>query len=322
VDFDLARGQFLALLGPSGCGKTTTLRMIAGFERPDEGEIEVDGARFFGRGVFVPPERRRVGMVFQDGALFPHMDVVGNIAYGLRGDEDRRARVTELLDLVGLRGLGRRMPHELSGGQMQRVALARALAPRPSLVLLDEPFASLDAGLRARLRTELRAILRRAGVSVILVTHDQDEALSFADSIAVMWLGKLMQRSSPTQLYGAPANVAVASFLGEANLLVGEASAGHVATELGTLLCEGGPEGRVDVLLRPEALRLFLDGRSAIRVTETEYYGHDRVLALELPSGSRIRARVTGECAIHEGDHVRVQVQGGVLCFPADEVWE
>jgi iron(III) transport system ATP-binding protein len=316
VDLEVREGQFLALLGPSGCGKTTTLRLIAGFERPNSGRIEIAGVVVEAEDVHVPPERRRVGMVFQEGALFPHMTVAQNVRYGLAGRRDREERVAGMLEMVGLSGLGSRMPHELSGGEQQRVALARALAPGPALVLLDEPFSSLDASLRARVRAEVRTILRRSAATAIFVTHDQDEALSLADEVGVMWQGRIIQRASPRDLYRAPANSLVASFLGEANLLPGEARDSEVSTELGLLLCSSGPDGAVDVLIRPEAIRLHLDGASKARVVDSEYYGHDRIFWVNLPSGARIKSRVTAESSIRMGDHVRIQVQGSVLSFP------
>jgi len=316
VDLEVERGRFLALLGPSGGGKTTTLRLIAGFERPDAGSVEIAGSPVAGSGVFVPPERRRVGMVFQEGALFPHMDVAANVAYGLRSAPERARRVQEMLEMVGLTGYGSRMPYELSGGQQQRVALARALAPGPAVVLLDEPFSSLDAGLRARLRADVRTILRHAEATAIFVTHDQDEALSLADEVAVIWHGRVIQRAAPRDLYRRPASRDVASFLGDANFFVGHAENGSVNTELGVLLAAHGTEGPVDVLVRPEAVQLFLDGTSDRRVTDTEFYGHDRMFWVDLPTGTRLRSRVTGNTPIRLGDHVRIQIRGAVTTFP------
>ncbi|GIV97167.1 MAG: hypothetical protein KatS3mg057_1824 [Herpetosiphonaceae bacterium] len=204
VTLALERGQFLALLGPSGCGKTTTLRLLAGFEIPDSGEIAIGGQKVSAPGLFIPPERRRIGMVFQDYALFPHMNVERNIAYGLSRGPEQAARIQEVLELVGLVGLEKRMPHELSGGQQQRVALARALAARPEVVLLDEPFSNLDTGLRVRVRAEVREILARAGATAVFVTHDQEEALSLADQVAVMLNGQLVQCASPEEVLSPP----------------------------------------------------------------------------------------------------------------------
>ncbi|MGH9283208.1 MAG: ABC transporter ATP-binding protein, partial [Acidimicrobiales bacterium] len=235
VSLSLPAGAITTLLGPSGCGKTTTLRLVAGFEAPDAGEVRIAGRPVAGAGAWVPPEERQVGMVFQQLALFPHLDVAGNVAYGLarwkRGR--RRARVAELLDLVGLAGYDRRRPDELSGGQAQRVAVARALAPHPEVVVLDEPFSSLDVTLRAELRAEVRRILRAEEATALLVTHDQDEALAMGDQVAVMLEGRLAQVGPPEAVYRGPAAPAVASFLGDANLFSGHARAGVLETVIG-----------------------------------------------------------------------------------------
>lgn len=259
LDLEVRRGEMLALLGPSGCGKTTVLRCIAGFEDPDAGWVEIGGRVVSGRGARVPPERRRAGFVFQDLALFPHLSVADNVGYGLRRRPDRRTRVERLLDLVGLAGYGDRMPHELSGGMQQRVALARALAPEPDIVLLDEPFSSLDAAQRTRLRFELRDILRHAGATAIFVTHDQEEALTIADRVAVMVQGRIVQCAPPEVLYDEPATPFVATFVGIANLVHGELSGGVARTPLGPIrLASGSPyrrDGRALVVLRPEQLQ-------------------------------------------------------------------
>ena len=312
VDLAVEAGTICALLGPSGCGKTTTLRMIAGLERPDAGEISVGDRRLNGPGEFVPPERRRIGMVFQDYALFPHLDVAGNVGYGLGRRPDKR-RVAEVLDLVGLRGEADRPVHELSGGQQQRVALARALAPTPELVLLDEPFSNLDATLRDRLRSEVREILADAGVTALFVTHDQAEALSIADTVAVMNEGRIEQIGSPEEVYSRPASRWVASFLGEIEVVPGDASNGAVECELGSLRVEHVNEGPVDVLIRPESVAIGLSGPQdapAAEVVSRRYYGHDQLVALRLPSGRIIHSRRFGFPAWHEGDRVRVWIDG------------
>ena len=257
VGLEVRRGEVLALIGPSGCGKTTCLRLIAGFEAPDGGRIELAGEVVAGAGRLVPPERRRVGMVFQDYALFPHLDVARNVGFGLarQGAAAARARVGEVLELVGLAGLESRFPHELSGGQQQRVALARALAPAPALVLLDEPFSNLDAALRSRVRADVRDILRRAGATAIFVTHDQDEALSLADQVAVLDRGRVLQAGPPEEVYAHPATPVVARLLGEANVLPGAASDGVATCELGRLaIDDAGLHGAVELLLRPESI--------------------------------------------------------------------
>src|SRR5699024_2524638 len=216
VSIQLETGKMLAVLGPSGCGKTTLLRSIAGFETPDQGLISIDGVTMFGRGKNIKPERRRIGYVPQDGVLFPHLNVTQNIGFGLPKNQRNGKRIDEMLELVGMAGLGDRMPHELSGGQQQRIALARALAPSPSLVLMDEPFSALDAGLRATLRQDVTMTLKHIGATAIIVTHDQEEALSMADLVAVMRQGECVQVDDPVSLYQRPADMEVARFVGEA----------------------------------------------------------------------------------------------------------
>ena len=221
-----AAGRVVALLGPSGCGKTTLLRCIAGLERPDAGRVRLDGRDLSAPGAFVAPERRRIGMVFQDGALFPHLTVAGNVGYGLSREERRGNRVSEALELVDLAGFGDRLPASLSGGQAQRVALARALVTRPSVLLLDEPFSNLDTILRVQIRAEVQRLLADLGVTAVFVTHDQEEAFVVGDEVAVMLAGRVVQQAAPAELYRAPASRAVAGFLGDANLLPGVATAG------------------------------------------------------------------------------------------------
>ena len=312
VDLELEPGTICALLGPSGCGKTTTLRLIAGLEQPDGGEIGLGDRTLSGPGTFVAPERRRIGMVFQDYALFPHLDVAGNVGYGL-GRRPDRARVAEVLDLVGLGGDARRSVHELSGGMQQRVALARALAPTPDLILLDEPFSNLDAGLRERLRREVREILRRAGVTALFVTHDQAEALSIAELVAVMNGGRIEQLGTPEEIYGRPASRWVAGFLGEIEVVPGEAADGRAECELGRVAADPGVRGAVDVLVRPESLAVGVSGpqhAASATVVSRTFYGHDQLLGLELESGQVVRSRRLGFPAWHEGDRVRVWIEG------------
>ncbi|HUN79740.1 MAG TPA: ABC transporter ATP-binding protein [Solirubrobacteraceae bacterium] len=243
VDLAVPAGSLTAILGPSGSGKTTLLRVIAGFEWPDRGTVALGGVPVAGAGEQVAPERRRIGYVPQEGSLFPHLDVQRNIAFGLPRRERRGERVRELLRMIGMEGLQRRYPHELSGGQQQRVALARALAPRPELVLLDEPFSSLDAALRASVRAEVAELLRTAGTTALLVTHDQDEALSLADRVAVIRDGRIGQCDSPRELYDAPRDAELAHFVGDANLLPGRLLAGRVRTALGDLPLLDGQAG-------------------------------------------------------------------------------
>jgi len=317
LDLAIEPGATCALLGPSGCGKTTTLRLIAGLETPDAGSIEIDGETVSTAQRSLPPERRRIGMVFQDYALFPHLDVAGNVGYGL-GRRPDRARVEAMLATVGLGGLGGRQPHELSGGQQQRVALARALVVEPRAVLLDEPFSNLDAGLREKVRREVREILEAQGVTSVFVTHDQEEALSVADVVAVVNEGRIEQVGTPEEVYSRPATRWVAGFLGEIEVLPGTAENGSVACELGRLPNRNGFSGEVDVLIRPESVAVGTveppDRRSQdATVVSRNFYGHDQLLELRLPSGRIVRARRLGFPAWHPGDRVRVWIDG-----PAD----
>jgi iron(III) transport system ATP-binding protein len=314
-----------ALLGPSGCGKTTMLRLIAGFERPDAGRVLVGDRVVAGHGEFVSPERRRIGMVFQDYALFPHLSVEGNVAYALGRSPDR-ARVAEVLALVGLERLGARHPHELSGGEQQRVALARALVPTPEVILLDEPFSNLDAALRVRVRREMRDILVAAEATALFVTHDQEEALSLADRVAVMRDGRIEQEGTPEEVYGRPRTRWVADFLGDAEIVPGTAAGGAVECELGRFPIPKEMEGAVDVVVRPEAVALGAGpapGRDRAHegvVVAREYYGHDQLVEVELTSGRRLRSRSMGFPIWHPGDRVRVWIEGPVNALAAENV--
>ena len=317
-DFDLVveDGAIVSLLGPSGCGKTSALRAIAGFEPPDAGTVAIGGRTVFADGVDVPPEKRRVGMVFQEYALFPHMTVAENVGYGVT-EEDRAARVAEILELVGLTGMDDRLPSELSGGEQQRVALARALAPRPDVVLLDEPFSNLDAPQRDRMRREVRRILRDAGATAVFVTHDQAEALAIADTVAVMRDGHVVQVGSPLEVYQSPADPWVASFLGESITIDGVAADGSVKTELGSFPAGGTADGPAQVVIRPEWITPTPapDGEGV--VIDREYYGHDQMLLVELPDGQRVQARVGPRPAIEPGDRVDLVFEDAVV-FPSD----
>jgi iron(III) transport system ATP-binding protein len=326
LDLIARRGELVALLGPSGCGKTTTLRLIAGFEPQDGGTVEIGGRLVAGPapGRGEPPERRRVGMVFQDYALFPHLSVGKNVAFGLPRGSDRAAKVRQALATVGLAGQEERMPHELSGGQQQRVALARALAPGPEIVLLDEPFSNLDPELRVQVRVEVRQILAEAKATAVLVTHDQEEALSLADRVAVMFNGRVVQAAAPEELYHRPVSRAVAAFVGDAQFLPGTGGGRRVATELGDLPAIGQVEGDVEVMLRPEALRLTPASDAEehppnATVEHRLFFGHDQLMTVRLDTGRSLRARLGPYGGIRPGDRVHVGVRGAVLTFPRDQ---
>ena len=319
LDLDVRAGELLALLGPSGCGKTTTLRVVAGFERPDSGTVELDGELVAGNHRYVPPEKRRIGVVFQDYALFPHLTVAANVGYGIRERARRAERVAQMLELVGLPDKGGRRPHELSGGEQQRVAIARALAPDPAIVLLDEPFSNLDAALRGRVRDEIRDILRAAAATAVFVTHDQEEALSLADRVAVMQAGRLLQVGTPTELYTHPEQRFVATFVGDADLLPGESDGTRAVTALGSVaIRQPDLHGPVDVVVRPENVRLRLDGAGHGTVRRITYFGHDQLIEVALAEGGRVRSRTGPGQAFHPGDRVAVQVVGSAVVFRSD----
>ncbi|WP_298460487.1 ABC transporter ATP-binding protein [uncultured Cellulomonas sp.] len=328
VDLTVRAGSTTAVLGGSGSGKTTLLRIIAGFLRPTAGEVTIGGRTVAGPGTWVPPERRGVGYVRQEGSLFPHLSVAGNIAFGLPWPRRRhRDRVLELLDLVGLPAeLADRQPDHLSGGQQQRVALARALAPGPDLVLLDEPFSSLDTALRASTRQATARALRATGATAILVTHDQGEALSFADEVAILGGGAFRQVAAPPVVYGEPVDAQVAVFLGDAVLVPGTATAGRVDCTLGSLTVRGFvTHGPVEVMLRPEQIALTRAGAGRVDATVVSiaYFGHDAVVELDLVDDATrhgIRARVVGLQPPSPGDRVGLDVIGPVRVYPPSVV--
>ncbi|NQV07977.1 ABC transporter ATP-binding protein [bacterium] len=313
---DVPLGSVLGLLGPSGSGKTTALRVIAGFERPDSGSVTVGGATMVDASTWVRPEQRKVGMVFQHYALFPHLSVARNIAYGITKGENAGGRVSHLLNLVGLSAAGDRMPHELSGGEQQRVALARALAAGPEVVLLDEPFSNLDARRRNRVRRDVRTILVEARTTAVFVTHDQEEALAMSDTVAVMRSGRVVQVADPGELYHRPSDCWVARFLGEAEFVLGTVSGGVVETALGRFPVAGQPDGSVEVMIRPEQVRLSRDDRGTGRVVDREFYGHDQVVTIVLDDGRRLMSRSGPSPALAIGDRVSVEVDE-VVAFPA-----
>ena len=321
VDLSVEEGRIAALLGPSGCGKTTLLRSIAGFERPRAGTIRVARLEVSGPGVWVEPQHRQVGMVFQSGALFPHLTVENNVLYGLRGSAGAQDRVREVLDQVGLAELHRRFPDQLSGGQQQRVALARALAPRPQIILLDEPFASLDAALRERVRNEVRQILEATGITAILVTHDQEEALSFADEVAVMIDGRILQAGRPGDVYHRPLSPEVASFVGSGQLVACRVSAGRFQSGLGSATCSA-PDGPGRVFLRPEDLSVtrWIEGEGAVgTVVERRFFGHDVLDTVRLASGESIEVRSLSSTTVPVGSPVRLALRERTYrVFPAD----
>ncbi len=316
-------GGFLAIVGASGSGKTTLLRAIAGFVPVTSGTVTLGGRVVDGPGVCLPPEQRGIGIVTQDGSLFPHLTVARNVAFGLprrtlADGTPTRERVAELLDMVGLAGLADRSPHELSGGQQQRVALARALAPQPDVVLLDEPFSALDAGLRTELGAEVRELLTAARTTAILVTHDQGEALSLADQIGLMIDGRIVQQGTPEELYQRPDDLGVATFLGEVVLLPVLARDGDaLTTALGRVVPDGsasaaGASGDT-VALRPEQLTVTAagDGAEVVgEVTHVTYHGHDSMVDVRLVDGTPVRIRVLGTGGVRPGDAVTVGVRG------------
>ncbi len=318
VSFSVERGQLLVLLGSSGCGKTTTLRLVAGLERPDSGRVALDGVVVADAGVWVPPEQRRVGMVFQDYALFPHLNIADNIRFALKNSPfaNHGQRVREMLALVGLEGMEGRFPHQLSGGQQQRVALARALAAQPSVVLLDEPFSNLDATLRHAMRGEVRRILKEAGATTIFVTHDQEEALSLADVVAVMEGGRLLQLDTPQEIYRHPRTRAVATFVGEANIIRGEASGDVVETALGRLPLARSERGSVEVIIRPEALALCPEEGGGARVIAIRFHGDHQSVEVCTDDGLSLEAHVWAHVALAVGERVRLKVAGDVVAFP------
>ncbi len=302
VDLRVEAGTTMALLGPSGCGKTTLLRAIAGLEHPRSGTIEIDARRVFGPETWVPPERREVGLVFQDWALFPHRTVAGNVGYGLARSQ-RRQRVAEALAMVGLEGFDDRLPATLSGGQQQRVALARALAPRPRVLLLDEPFSNLDASRRVEVRADLRRLLADIGTTAVFVTHDQEEAFVLGDRVALMHEGRIIQVDRPEGLYRQPADRWAAEFVGDAVILSGQAEGEVASTVIGPVPIDRPSTGPVDVVIRPEQLRLTrptpadasggdrADDAAQVGVVEAvEYYGHDAMVHVSV-AGHTIKVR-------------------------------
>ena len=319
LDLAVTEGQILALLGPSGCGKTTTLRLIAGFEQPDEGEIRIGGRVVSTSTTVVPPEKRRFGMVFQEGALFPHLTVEQNVAYGLRKATDQADRVADALDLVGLSGMRKRLPHELSGGQQQRVALGRALAPRPELLLMDEPFSSLDANLSQQLRRDVAEIIRDSGVTTVFVTHDQDAALHVGDQVALMNQGSVEQVASPSRIFHAPETRYAAEFLGSVDFLPVQMINGTLTSELGPLGHITIPADRfgdrerpeLEFMIRPDCIECSADSDSGAVIVDREFRGAFYLYRVRLASGTQVSCLMSHIVEFSVGDPVSVRLRDG-----------
>lgn len=324
VSLGVHEGEILGLLGPSGCGKTTLLRLIAGLDTPDAGEIRVGDRCVAAANVFVPPEQRSLGMVFQDFALFPHLTVAENIAFGLQqqrlSKQQIQERVAAVLALVHLEGMQKRYPHELSGGQQQRVALARAIAPQPAVILLDEPLSNLDAQVRLQLREELRTILKGTGTTAIFVTHDQEEALSLSDRLAVMRQGKIEQVGTPQEIYCQPASRFVAGFITQANFLPACAEGSQVRTDVGTFpLLEALAKGEGEVMIREEDLQLQPDteATSCFVIRDRQFLGREYRYCIQLPCGKELHARQPLAVDIPIGTAVKVAAEV-VRFFPKE----
>jgi iron(III) transport system ATP-binding protein len=318
VSFTIGPGEFMCLLGPSGCGKTTTLRIAAGLEVPNQGTVWIGGQPVAGQGAFVPPERRSVGFLFQDYALFPHLKVIDNVTFGIShlGADERRSRAMEALERVGMAAHAEVYPHTLSGGQQQRVGLARALAPKPRLMLLDEPFSGLDKRLRDQVRDETLHVLKETGISALLVTHDPEEAMFMADVIALMQGGRIVQMGSPVELYCKPRSAFAARFFGEVNRLEGRVRHGHVQTPFGVLEARGVEEGSTaEVLIRPEALglRALEDGAEPLAwatVLESRMLGRTSLIHMAAKCSERgtvhLHARMPGQFLPPPGEVLEV----------------
>lgn len=332
LDLTVQTGSLTAVLGPSGSGKTTLLRLIAGLERVDRGRIQLSGQVVDDGRHYIRPESRRVGYVPQDGSLFPHLTVQQNVGFGLSRSGRADGRVESLLKMVGLGGMGGRYPHQLSGGQQQRVALARALAIGPQLLLLDEPFSALDPSLRASVRAEVRSILAKTKITTLLVTHDQEEALSVADQVAVLRSGLVAQLGTPDQLYSDPVDLEMARFLGDANLVQGSLEGGLVRTPLGMLAVRqpldgpAGISGPVTVLVRPEQISISVAPAAAGvpgRIVHSEFHGHDSLIAVASQAAQLpgiIRVRIPGASKLANDSPVTLSASGEARAWPSPEL--
>ena len=314
-NLDVWKGSIFGILGVSGSGKTTALRLLAGFENPDSGIIEMYDKIAYDGETNLPPEDRNIGMVFQDYALFPHLNVEKNIAFGLSSKDIKKGRLEEVLEMCNLKQYRNKFPQDISGGQQQRVALARALAPKPDVVLLDEPFTSLDAHMARELRDEVVSLLRATETTAIIVTHDQEEALSVCDIVSVLEDGKVMQSATPQEVYLNPVSQNVANSVGDPNIIKGFSKNGRVETALGTFV--SAYEGALDVSIRPECIELSLDSKGTYVVKECIFYGHDQVVSFENSAGQIFRSRSLPSTIFESGDKISIEISE-VTTFPSN----
>ncbi len=314
-NLDIWNGSIVGILGISGSGKTTALRLLAGFDKPDSGIIEMRNKVISSEETFLPPEERNVGMVFQDYALFPHLNVEKNISFGLSRDEIKSGRLEEVLSMCNLEAYRNKFPQELSGGQQQRVSLARALAPKPEVILLDEPFTSLDAHMARDLREEVVSLLRQTETTALIVTHDQEEALSVCDVVSVLENGSVIQSATPQEIYLNPVSQTVANSVGDPNILKGFSVDGRVETSLGTFVT--AYNGALDVSIRPECIELVLDSEGSYVVKECTFYGHDQVVSFQNSKGEVFRARSLPNTIYEAGDKVNINISE-VTTFPSN----
>ena len=314
-NLDIWNGSIVGILGISGSGKTTALRLLAGFDKPYSGIIEMRNKVISSEETFLPPEERNVGMVFQDYALFPHLNVEKNISFGLSRDEIKSGRLEEVLSMCNLEAYRNKFPQELSGGQQQRVSLARALAPKPEVILLDEPFTSLDAHMARDLREEVVSLLRQTETTALIVTHDQEEALSVCDVVSVLENGSVIQSATPQEIYLNPVSQTVANSVGDPNILKGFSVDGRVETSLGTFVT--AYNGALDVSIRPECIELLLDSEGSYVVKECTFYGHDQVISFQNSKGEVFRARSLPNTIYEAGDKVNINISE-VTTFPSN----